>query len=63
MDKSVSLHQSAKPTIVPSELIITDSFVQVTLMPVLKELNGQEATVKQFKRNVKLVCIGLAVLV
>lgn len=60
-DKSVSLLQSAKLTIVLSELIITDSSVQVTLMSVLKELNGQEATVKQSKRNVKLACIGRVV--
>lgn len=35
--------------------------MQVTLMSVLKELNGQEATVKQSKRNVKLACIGRVV--
>lgn len=59
MVKSVKPQQLAKITTVLSVLIGMDSSVPVMLMCVHKELNGQEATVKQLKRNVKLVSIGV----
>lgn len=58
MVKSVKLRQLAKITIVLSVHIGTDSSVQVMLMFAHKELNGQEVTAKQLKKNVNLVNIG-----
>lgn len=59
MVKSVKLRQLAKITIVLSVHIGTNFSVQVMLMFAHKELNGQEVTAKQSKRNVKLVNIGV----
>jgi hypothetical protein len=36
-----------------------DLYAQVILIHVHKELNGQAIIVKQFKKDVNLVCIGL----
>lgn len=63
MVKNVKLQQLAKITTVLSVLIGMDSSVPVMLMYAHKELNGQEVTAKQSKRNVKLVNIGVEITV
>jgi len=61
MDKNVILQQLIKMEDVLTVHIGMDSSALVILIHVHKELSGLVTIVRQCKRNVKLVCIGLVV--